>query len=111
MRQIADALTFVNDHYQEEVKVCTLAQVCGMSETSFRKVFEEYVHMLPMDYVNLVRVQYACEQMKHGNDSMDEVVNTFFEFFLKNFLIHRHTSGRSIHSGMSGNYRTFILTH
>ena len=72
MRQIADALTFVNDHYQEEVKVCTLAQVCGMSETSFRKVFEEYVHMLPMDYVNLVRVQYACEQMKHGNDSMDE---------------------------------------
>ena len=33
----------------------------------------EYVHMLPMDYVNLVRVQYACEQMKHGNDSMDEV--------------------------------------
>ena len=26
-----------------------------------------------MDYVNLVRVQYACEQMKHGNDSMDEV--------------------------------------
>ena len=73
MRQIADALTFVNDHYQEEVKVCTLAQVCGMSETSFRKVFEEYVHMLPMDYVNLVRVQYACQQMKHGNDSMDEV--------------------------------------
>jgi araC-type DNA-binding domain-containing proteins len=73
MRQIADALTFVNDHYQEEVKVCTLAQVCGMSETSFRKVFEEYVHMLPMDYVNLVRVQYACGQMKHGNDSMDEV--------------------------------------
>ena len=47
MRQIADALTFVYDHYQEEVKVCTLAQVCGMSETSFRKVFEEYVHMLP----------------------------------------------------------------
>ena len=67
MRQIADALTFVNDHYQEEVKVCTLAQVCGMSETSFRKVFEEYVHMLPMEYVNLVRVQYACEQMKHGS--------------------------------------------
>lgn len=25
MRQIADALTFVNDHYQEEVKVCTCA--------------------------------------------------------------------------------------
>lgn len=118
MRQIADALTFVNDHYQEEVKVCTLAQVCGMSETSFRKVFEEYVHMLPMDYVNLVRVQYACEQMKHGNDSMDEVArkvgfsttSTFNRNF-KNFLIRRHTSGRSIHSGMSGNYRTFILTH
>ncbi len=88
-----------------------------MSETSFRKVFEEYVHMLPMDYVNLVRVQYACEQMKHGNDSMDEVARkagfstTPLTGILKNFLIRRHTSGRSIHSGMSGNYRTFILTH
>ena len=30
---------------------------------------------------------------------------------IENFLIRRHTSGRSIHSGMSGNYRTFILTH
>ena len=57
----------------EDVKVHTLAQTCGMSETSFRRVFEEYVHMLPMDYVNLVRVQYACELMKHGSDSMDEV--------------------------------------
>lgn len=73
MRQITAALTFVNDHYQEEIKVGALAEICGMSETYFRKVFEEYVHMLPMDYINLVRVQSACELMKRGNDSMEEV--------------------------------------
>lgn len=73
MRQMTAALEYISQNYRQDVKVKTLAQVSGMSETYFRKVFEEYVHMLPMDYVNLVRVQKACELMKQGDDSMDEV--------------------------------------
>lgn len=73
MRQMTAALEYISQNYRQDVKVGMLAQICGMSETYFRKVFEEYVHMLPMDYVNLVRVQKACELMKQGDDSMDEV--------------------------------------
>ena len=44
-----------------------------MSETHFRRVFESYMNMSPMDYINLMRVQKACDIMKKTNDSMDVV--------------------------------------
>lgn len=73
MPQIAAALDYINKYYNKQMKACELSNICNMSETHFRRVFEEYINMAPMDYVNLVRVQKACEIMKKGNDSMDVV--------------------------------------
>ena len=44
-----------------------------MSETHFRRIFEACMNMSPVDYINLVRVQKACDLMKKTNDSMDIV--------------------------------------
>lgn len=73
MLQIAAALDYITQSYASPIKAGELAAVCNMSETHFRRVFEEYINMSPMDYVNLVRVQKACELMKKTNDSMDAV--------------------------------------
>ena len=35
-----------------------------MSETHFRRLFESYINMPPMEYLNLIRVQKACELME-----------------------------------------------
>jgi transcriptional regulator GlxA family with amidase domain len=71
--QIASALDYINKNYAQPMKAKDLADVCSMSETHFRRVFEEYVNMSPMDYVNLVRIQRACDLMKKSNDSMETV--------------------------------------
>lgn len=73
MAQIASALDYINKNYDQPIKVNELAVICSMSETHFRRVFEEYINMSPMDYVNLIRIQRACELMKKTNDSMDMV--------------------------------------
>ncbi len=73
MTQIASALEYINQNYAAPIKAKMLADVCNMSETHFRRVFEEYINMAPMDYVNLIRVQQACERMKKTDDSMDNV--------------------------------------
>ena len=44
-----------------------------MSETNFRRVFQKTMNMTPTDYLNLVRVQGACEYMKKSTDSMELV--------------------------------------
>lgn len=94
--QIAAAMEYINRQYARQLKVKDLADACGMSETHFRRVFEEYVNMSPMDYLNLVRIQRACELMKKNNDSMDVVAVkcgfTTTSTFNRNFKKYLETS-------------------
>lgn len=71
--QIAEALDFVKNEYAQNIKIADLADACHMSETHFRRIFEAYMNMSPMDYINLIRIQNACDLMKKSNDSMDVV--------------------------------------
>ena len=73
MEQIAAGLDYINKNYNRPIKVKDLAEICGMSQTHFRRLFEEYINMTPMDYVNLIRVQRACDMMKKSNASMEIV--------------------------------------
>ena len=73
MGHIATAVNFVEAHYQEPIKISDISKACNMSETHFRRTFEEYINMTPADYVNLVRVQKACELLRSTDDSMDGI--------------------------------------
>lgn len=75
MAQIAAALDYINKNCDQEIRSGDLADICGMSETHFRRVFQAYVNMTPMDYVNLNRIQKACELMKKSDLSMDLVAS------------------------------------
>ncbi|MDD6307176.1 MAG: AraC family transcriptional regulator [Clostridiales bacterium] len=71
--QISAALEYVRVEYMHMIRVEELAKACHMSETHFRRVFEGCMNMSPVDYINLVRIQKACDLMKKTNDSMDMV--------------------------------------
>lgn len=94
--QIAEALDYVRIEYAKPLKVEDLANVCHMSETHFRRVFEGYMNMSPMDYINLVRIQRACDIMKKTDDSMDVVAQkagfTTTSTFNRNFKKFLNTS-------------------
>lgn len=70
---INNALSYIDKYYMEQLRVEELASVCGLSETHFRRLFIASMKMSPMEYVNLVRIQIACELMKKTDYSMDEV--------------------------------------
>ncbi len=71
--QISYALHYIGANYAEELTIGDLAQVSNMSETHFGRVFQKVMNMTPSDYLNLVRVQMACEYMKKHTDSMELV--------------------------------------
>lgn len=71
--QIKNALDYISKEYRESIRIECLAEKCNMSETHFRRLFVEYMNMTPVDYINMVRVQRACELMKKTNDSMNEI--------------------------------------
>lgn len=70
---IAGALDHVSSHYMEEIRISSLAKACNISESHFRRVFEEGMNMKPVDYVNLIRIQNACELLKKTEKNMEEV--------------------------------------
>ena len=91
LTQITPALRYIDENYREPIRAAHLARECGLSEVHFRRVFEDYMNMAPMDYVNLVRIQKACDLMSREDGSMDVIamecgfasVSTFTRNFKK----------------------------
>ena len=70
---VSRALDYITLHYMEPLKVEELAKWCHISETHFRRVFSTYMHMGPLEYINLVRVQTACNYLKNTDESMADI--------------------------------------
>lgn len=70
---IRDAIGYVGEHYQEDIKIADMAEICGLSESHFRRIFEESMKMKPLDYVNMIRIDRACVLIKRGDMSMEDI--------------------------------------
>ena len=71
--QLENAIEYVEEHYAESFKIVDLANECHMSETHFRRVFQQRMNMTPVEYVNFVRVKKACELIDKTDISMEDV--------------------------------------
>ncbi len=70
---IKNAIDYFNIHYSQDIKIAEMAEKCGLSESHFRKVFEDTMNMKPNDFINFVRIRKACDLMKRADMSMDEI--------------------------------------
>lgn len=70
---IGRAVDYISEHYMEALRVDQLAQECHFSENHFRKVFSAYMGMGPLEYLNTVRIQAACEYLKTTDKSITEI--------------------------------------
>ena len=72
---VSRALDYISTHYMEEIRVEDLARYCHISETHFRRVFSSYMNASPLDYINTVRIQAACEHLKKSDDSIADIAH------------------------------------
>lgn len=70
---IQPAFDYMKEHYCEEIKIKMLADVCGMSESHFRRVFTEYMSMTPNSYINVVRIRKACQLLTETELSTNDI--------------------------------------
>ncbi len=70
---IMDALHYITGAYGEEIKIETLAEACHMSETHFRRVFRDIMSISPLEYINIVRIEMACNMLRTTDYSMKTV--------------------------------------
>ncbi len=72
-RYVERGTKYIDEHFQENIRVADIASACGLSETHFRRIFEEATNMKPMDYLNMVRISRACNLMKKKDLSMAQI--------------------------------------
>lgn len=86
---IAQSLDYISTHYMEPLRIEDLAASCHISESHFRKIFSAYMNMGPMEYINMVRVQTACDYLKRTDDFVTDIANkcgfATFSTFSRNF--------------------------
>ncbi len=86
---VIQALDYISLHYTEQIDIEELAAHCHISQSHFRRIFSAYTGMCPVDYINLVRVQAACDYLKRTDDYISDISNkcgfTTFSTFSRNF--------------------------
>lgn len=66
---------FVSYHYMEDIKVEDLAKSCHICETHFRRVFTSYMKMSPLEYINTVRINTACELLQKTDEPVADIAH------------------------------------
>ena len=72
---ITQVQDFVSYHYMEDIKVEDLAKSCHISETHFRRVFTSYMKVSPLEYVNTVRINTACELLQKTDEPVADIAH------------------------------------
>ncbi len=53
------AVQYISEHYHETVEISKLADMTGLSVGHFCRVFKQYTHMSPIEYITHLRIERA----------------------------------------------------
>ncbi|WP_321478548.1 GlxA family transcriptional regulator [uncultured Bacteroides sp.] len=62
-------------HYNEDLRVETLAEYVAMSPRNFARVFARDLHITPAKYIDKLRVDNACQYLLETQLSLDEIAS------------------------------------
>ena len=87
--KLRPALDEMSSHFAENKPVGYYAELCEMSEVSFRRSFREYMGVSPIDYRNALRLEYAGRLLRSGEYNVSEAAAlsgfSNISFFIKTY--------------------------
>lgn len=73
-------LSYISQHYTDRFSVPLLAKRCAMSETAYRKRFRQLTGTSPVQYINRLKVEKACQMLQSGDISPGDI-SDFLNFY------------------------------
>ena len=71
--RLAPALDYISRHFAEPIKNDTLAEICGMSNVYFRKMFTAVYGTSPIAYTRDLRIRKAKEMLRGDYSSISDI--------------------------------------
>lgn len=105
------ALSFVEEHFAEDIKISDIAEATFISESYLRRLFSEKYNMTPVQYVNYIRIQEACKLLKNKKFNISEAAQKVgfnnMSTFITNFRkVKNQTPGqwiKNVHKSIEEN--------
>lgn len=70
---ILTLLDWIELHYQEAITLAKLSEISGMNEKYLCRLFKVFTDHTPIDYVNRLRIECACQEMQNGHRTITEI--------------------------------------
>ncbi|MGN1048069.1 MAG: helix-turn-helix domain-containing protein [Eubacteriales bacterium] len=74
--RISPAVKFIKENYNRKIYVKELAEICFMSESQLRRLFDEELGESPIQYKNRIQMEVACNLLKNSNRRIEEIAET-----------------------------------
>ena len=90
MSALLPAIHYIYDNYSTKISVSDLATLCYISTPHFRNLFYELMQQTPLKYINLIRLQKACELLRSTEYTILDISMSVGFPSLSNFNRHFH---------------------
>lgn len=70
---IAIAISYIENHYNEELSIEMLAGLSHYSERHFIRIFNETYKTTPVNYIITLRIRSACQLLKENHISISDI--------------------------------------
>ena len=84
--QLLQVLEYINEHLNQDIKLADLAQLLGISQYHFSRLFKQSIGTAPYQYLLQQRIERAKQLLKETDKSIMEIA------FLCGFNSHSHLS-------------------
>lgn len=72
--KIKDAISYMYLHFTDpDLSVASLCEIANLSDTRFRKLFFEIYETTPLNYINVLRTDYAAELLSSSFFGVEEI--------------------------------------
>lgn len=75
-RRINYAISYIQEHFHEDISLGTLAGTVGMSESAFSHFFKKKTNRSFVDYLNDIRIGHASKLLYETSHSISEICYT-----------------------------------
>ncbi len=72
-RRVLKVKEYINKHYMEEIRLATLADLVGMTSTSFSRFFRQHTGKSLSDYIIDIRLGFATRELVDTINSIKEI--------------------------------------
>ena len=72
-RRVHKVKTFIDAHYRDEIRLTQLADIAGMSTSSFSRFFKLHTGRNLSEYIIDLRLGHACRQLVDSNRTVAEI--------------------------------------